>query len=90
VGTLGDTDLIDKVVGWLVAVTPVSPALKAPDGVEAVERWKDDRHLLFLLNHADQAREVILPQPLTDLLTEQVMEGQVTLAPKAVRILREP
>jgi len=89
VGTLGDTDLIDKVVGWLVAVTPISPALKAPDGVEAVERWKDDRRLLFLLNHADQAREVILPQPLTDLLTDQVMEGQVILDHKAVTILRE-
>ena len=39
--------------------------------------------------HADQACDVALPQPLTDLLAGQVMEQQVTLEAKAVMILRE-
>jgi beta-galactosidase len=89
VGTLGDGALHDAVVGWLVDAASVSPALTTPDGVEAMERWKDSQRLLFLLNHADQARDVVLPQQMTDLLTGQVMERQVTLEPKAVMILRE-
>jgi beta-galactosidase len=89
VGTLGDEALHDAVVGWLVDVAAVSPALTTPDGVEAVVRWKDDRRLLFLLNHADHACDVVLPQQMTELLTGQMVERQVTLAPKAVMILRE-
>jgi beta-galactosidase GanA len=56
--------------------------------VEAAERWKDGQRLLFLLNHADEARSVTLPGPLTDLLTGHEVEKQVTLEPKAVMILR--
>ena len=89
VGTLGDEDLIDRVVGWLVAFASVSPVLNAPEGVEAVERWKGGRRLLFLLNHTDQIHDVTIPQPSTDLLTGQVREGQIALEPKAVMLLRE-
>jgi beta-galactosidase len=89
VGTLGDKDLIDSMVGWAVARAAVSPALTTPHGVEAVERWKEGRRLLFLLNHADAARDVVLPQRMTDLLTDRVVAGQATLAPKAVMILCE-
>jgi beta-galactosidase len=89
VGTLGNAALHDAVVSWLVDAARVSPALTTPDGVEAVERWKDGRRLLFLLNHADQARDVALPQPLKDLLTGQVTGQQVALEPKAVMILHE-
>jgi hypothetical protein len=45
--------------------------------------------LLFLLNHANEASEVALPQPMTDLLTGQTVEDQVTLEAKAVMVLRE-
>jgi beta-galactosidase len=89
VGTLGDEALHDTLVGWLLATASVSPALNTPDQVEAVERWKKGQRLLFLLNHADQARDVVLPRPLTDLLTGQVAKGQIKLVPKAVMILRE-
>ncbi len=89
VGTLGDEGLHDAVVGWLLGEASVSPVLTTPGGVEAVERWNDGRRLLFLLNHADHAADVLLPQKMTDLLTGQVTEGQVALAPKAVMILRE-
>jgi beta-galactosidase len=89
VGTLGNAALHNAVIGWLVDAARVSPVLSTPDGVEAVERWKGDRRLLFLLNHADQAQDVALSRPLTDLLTGRVVEQRVTLEPKAVMILRE-
>jgi beta-galactosidase len=89
VGTLGDETLCDTVVGWLVDATTVSPALTTPHDVEAVERWKNGHRLLFLLNHADQAHDVVLPGPSRDLLTGQSMSEQVTLDPKTVVILCE-
>jgi beta-galactosidase len=89
VGTLGDENLTDTVAGWAVGLASVSPTLTTPDGVEAVERWKEGRRLLFLLNHADEACDVALPQPMTDLLTDRLVAGRATLAPKAVMILRE-
>jgi beta-galactosidase len=89
VGTLGDDDLIDGIVDWLVDVVSISPVLDAPEGVEAVERWNGGHRLLFLLNHADQVHYVSIPQPSTDLLTGRVNEGLITLGPKAVMILRE-
>jgi beta-galactosidase len=89
VGTLGDKDLIDRVVGWSVDLASVRPALSAPEGVEVVERWTDGHRLLFLLNHADQTRDVVLPRGLTDLLTGQKTGERATLAPKAVMILGE-
>jgi beta-galactosidase len=89
VGTMGDEALHDAIVGWLLDTASVSPTLITPDDVEAVERWKNGQRLLFLLNHADQAREVALPRPMTDLLTSQVVNPRAALEPKAVMILRE-
>lgn len=89
VGTMGDAALHDTLVGWLVQMAGLSPLLSTPEGVEAVERWKDDRRLLFLLNHGDQSREVLLPRPMRDLLSGQTVQKQVTLASKGVMILTE-
>jgi len=88
VGTIGDAALHDAMVEWLVRATSLSPALSTPDGVEAVERWKEGRRLLFLLNHADQAREVALPQPMMDVLSNRSVAGQATLEPKGIMILQ--
>jgi beta-galactosidase len=89
VGTLGDENLIDTVVGWLVEVASVSPVLHAPEGVEAVERWQGERCLLFVLNHTDRTQRINLPQPSTDLLNDRMIEGEITLGPKDVMILRK-
>jgi len=89
VGTLGDETLHDTVVGWLLDAASLLPTLTTPPGVEAVERWKNGQRLLFLLNHADQAHDVVLPQPSRDLLTGQLVNPQATLEPKGVMILRE-
>jgi beta-galactosidase len=89
VGTIGDGALHDLMVGWSLEAASASPTLVTPDGVEAVARWTGDSRLLFLLNHTDSTLEVVLPAQMTDLLTEQAAEGRVTLAPKAVMILRE-
>jgi beta-galactosidase GanA len=81
--------LHDTIVGWLLDTASVLPALTTPDGVEAVERWKNGHRLLYLLNHANETHSLILPRPAKDLLSGRMMEQQVTLEPKGVRILHE-
>ena len=87
VGTVGDAALHDAVISWLVEAAGLKPVLLTPEEVEATERWKGDRRLLFLLNHADQAKEVLIPQPMRELLSEQTVRQQVTLPPRGVLIL---
>ena len=88
VGTIGDDGFHKVIVDWLIETTLVSPTLTTPDGVEAVERWKEGQRLLFLLNHTDQACEVVLPQPMSDMLSVQSVTGQVALTPKGIMILK--
>lgn len=88
VGTIGDTALHEAMVEWLVGAASVSPALLTPDGIEAVERWKGGQRLLFLLNHTEQTREIVLPRPASDLLSNRRTSRQVTLEAKGVTILR--
>ncbi|MCD6291142.1 MAG: beta-galactosidase [Anaerolineae bacterium] len=89
VGTFGDERLQEALVEWSIATSGLSPALNTPAEVEAVEKWQKDKRLLFLLNHADEAREVILPKEMEDILTGQVQKGRVTLPSKAVMILHD-
>ena len=88
VGSLGDSELHDAVTEWAVQIASVWPILATPSGVEAAERWRDGQRLLFLLNHADKTHEIRLSQPMTDLLSEQSVDGLITLAPKGVMVLR--
>jgi beta-galactosidase len=90
VGTLGDAALHGLVVDWLLRTASVSPALSAPGGVEVVERRKDEQRLLFLLNHTHQTHAIVLPRPMTDLLSGQLVSSQVTLEPKGLAILGYP
>ncbi len=88
VGTVGTAHLYEALADWLLELAGVRPILTAPEGVEVTERWQGDQRLLFLLNHAENARDLVLPRPMTDLLTGQVMERNVTLEPKEVLILQ--
>jgi beta-galactosidase len=88
VGTLGDATLHDAVVGWMVQAAGISPVLATPEGVEAVERWQGGQRLVFLLNHGNRARDIALPQPMTDRLTGRAVVDPVHLAPQGVMILQ--
>ncbi|MFE5409072.1 beta-galactosidase [Microbacterium sp. NPDC056569] len=66
-------------------VTGVTPDRVLPDDVEAVQRGE----ALFLLNHGDRARHIMLPGPRRDLLSDADVEGRPTLAPGAAMVLIE-
>ncbi len=88
VGTIGDSALHDTVVGWLVDAADVRASAPTPAGVEATERWKDDRRLLFLMNHTAEAQTVKVPRPATELITGEQVGGELTLAPYGVAVVR--
>ena len=58
-----------------------------PQGVEAVRRTSDNDTHLVLLNHTDQAVELELPEPATDLTQGETLR-QLTLPPYGVNFLR--
>jgi beta-galactosidase len=88
VGTLQSPELERAVVDWAVELAGVRPVLATPEGIEAAVRWHDDERILFLLNHADAAKEVTLPSPALELLTGRHVAGTVTLKPKDAMILQ--
>ena len=66
-----------------------SPVLEAPEGVEATERFKDGKGVMFVLNHNDEETAFVLNEARKDLLTGEQYEGGtvVTLEAKGVMLL---
>jgi beta-galactosidase len=87
VGTVGDADLYATLAGWLLDMAGVQPVLRAPEGVEVIERWRDDGRLLFVLNHIGQVQEVGLDGSYVDLLSDLTFEGTLTIAPREVLVM---
>ncbi|HZG55399.1 beta-galactosidase [Paenibacillus sp.] len=68
-------------------VEPTLPDL--PSGVEAAARVGDDGgEIVFVLNHADDAKKLPLPAAYEDLLTDATVQGVVELAPQQAMALR--
>jgi beta-galactosidase len=65
----------------------ITAPLDAPVGVEVAVRERDGRRILFVLNHTDHEREVVLHDGCEDLLSGARVEGRIRLAPRDVRIL---
>lgn len=67
----------------------ISPVLEAPEGVEATERFKDGRGVMFVLNHNDEETAFVLNEARKDLLIGEQYEGGtvVTLEAKGVMLL---
>jgi len=90
VGVFGNDPLYETFMSWLLASVGVEGVLSAPEGVEVAERWQGNRRLLFVLNHTEQAQDVVLPGRYTNLLNGQSgLTGTVTLAGRDVLILAE-
>jgi len=63
-------------------VAPACPG--APEGVEAVRRHDG---VLYLLNHTDRPQRV--PAAGFELLTGAAVDGELTVAPGGVAVVRE-
>jgi beta-galactosidase len=67
----------------------VRPTAQVPPGVDAVRRKTEAASFLFLLNHNQEAVEVMLPNPGRDLLTGKEHSLNLVLDPLEVAILNE-
>lgn len=90
IGTSSEDAFYTRMIREICEKRNIAPAAEVPSGVEAVERFRDREHYLFLLNHSDDSKEVIVPRESTDLLTGTAYrrEDRLTLAAKGVVILK--
>ncbi|MGD2155419.1 MAG: beta-galactosidase [Anaerolineales bacterium] len=89
-GTIGGSDLYSTVGEWLIGIAGVKPYLTSSVGVEIAERWQDGKKLIFLMNYADEEKEIELENRYTNLLDgSSLLEGRITIVPKDVLILYE-
>ena len=65
--------------------------MEAPDGVEATLRENENGSFLFILNHNNEASDIVIPCSGVDLIKNtSYAEGQkVTLASKDVLIIKK-
>ncbi len=89
VGTMGDADFYRAIVGWALDLAGVEPLMEAPPGVEVAERWQGDQRLLFVLNHTDQARDLVLGKDYQELISDTAVSGKTTIAPREAFILKD-
>jgi len=90
VGTVGDDNLCQILVDWLIKEANLQPLLATPPGVEVTARWYGERErLLFILNHRSDAIPLHLEGTYRDLVYKRVLSGLIELPPREVLILGE-
>ncbi len=90
VGTRSEEAFYSRLVKELCESQQIEAAAETPYGVEAVERFRDQEHYLFLLNHNEKTEKISISRACTDLLTgTSYQEGQeLELSKKGVAILK--
>ena len=89
VAARSDAFFYDKLVRNVCADHGIQPVMTTPSGVEATLRTNGESSFLFLLNHADGHRDVIMEHDCRDLIdgARFVRGERVELKAKDVRIL---
>lgn len=90
VGTRPEDAFYQKFVEELCKEQQIKAAVETPEDVEAVTRVRGDGTYLFLLNHGEESRELALPEPAKELITQkEYTKGECFLLPaKGVGIFK--
>ena len=79
VGTRSEESFYRAFVRELMTEQGIEPVLKAPEGVEATERFREDgTGILFVLNHSGEQKQFVLDEAGKDLLTGKQYEAGET------------
>ena len=89
VGTFGNDALHDTLVGWALESMDVPSILTTPSGVEAMERWRGDQRLLFLLNHSGEIKKIPIDRSYVDLISGESIKENVIMPPLGVFVMEE-
>ena len=68
---------------------PMSALVELPDDVELTVRAEGAERWLFLLNYSSVRQAVRVLRPMTDMLSDTVLEGEGSVEPFGVRVLRD-
>jgi beta-galactosidase len=83
-----ESRLVEALMSWALEAARVRlPAFATPRGVTLHELTGDDGVVRILNNCTDEAREVVLPAPMRDLLTGEIRAGLLSLDPRGVAVL---
>ena len=83
VATRPDAKFYHEFIKGVCEEKGIQPEANVPQGMEAVKRNTKDSSFLFLLNHAEEEKEVVLEQDCVEILTETVYNrGDVILLGK--------
>ncbi len=89
-GTDADDAFLEDFYRGRCADAGIAPLVAAVDGVEAQERVGAAERLLFLINHADTSRTIMLGDRVgTDLLSGRSVSEAITLAARGVAIIAD-
>lgn len=67
---------------------PFSGTIQAPQECEIAVKSKDGKNYLFVLNFAKTGQEIILNKMVTDMDTDENVNGAVSLAPYETKVYR--
>ena len=87
VGTIGDAALATAVITGALELAKISPALRAPHGVEVTTCWRGQQPVLFILNHTANDETIRLDCAYTDLISGLSKDGTVVIPARDVLVL---
>ena len=86
IGTAGNRALYDTLAPWLLELADVLVPVSEHVGLELTERVQGDTRWRFMLNHSNEEKRVCVRG--YDLLSDRQLDGEVTLPPKEVLVVR--
>ncbi len=89
VATRSDKAFYDKFLLELCREKGIEPVMTAPEGIEATLRENEKGKFLFILNHNDEATDIVLPQGGKNLLDDSIHQAgeKLSFASKDVMII---
>jgi beta-galactosidase len=79
---------LDRWLHEILVDAGVRPIVTAPAEISATVRSSDGHDYLFLINHGMETESVAVPAPALDLLSATSHEGEITLGPLEVKVLK--
>jgi beta-galactosidase len=87
IATRPESRFLDHMLELILAEQEITSPVSVPEGVEVTQRGRGEQKFIFVLNHHLEAQEIVLPEPMRDLLTGQMYEDRMSLAGRDVAIL---
>lgn len=90
IGTRSDRRFYHKLLTDIFRETGVESVMQTPDGVEAAERDNENGKFIFLLNHTDEEKDILMGDNYTEMITGRgIKTGEsIRMNSKDVAILK--